>query len=274
MKILIACDMEGISGVISWDHVDSSHAEYPRFRRIMTADVNAAIAGAAAAGADDILVADGHAFGSNILIEELDPRARLNCGVPSPFAMVQGIQTGVDAVFFIGYHARMGTPHAILDHTWSSRRVSNVWLNGRLTGEIGLNAAVCGHFNAPVLLLSGDQSACAEARDFLPGVETVQVKKAAARMAAECLPPAVSQALIRAGAEKAVDRFIAGEHPAPFRVDPPVTITIEFYYSLMADAVEVLPGARRLDGRRIEFTAADMPAAYSAFRAAVSLAGV
>lgn len=273
MKILIACDMEGISGVISWDHVDPNHAEYSRFRRIMTADVNAAVAGAASGGADEILVTDGHHSGANILIEELDPRARLNSGLTSPLAMVQGIDSGVDAALFIGYHARMGTHHAILDHTWSSRRVSNLWLNGRLCGEFGLNAAVCGHFNAPVLLVSGDQAACAEARDFVPGVETVQVKKAAGRMTAECLPPAISQTLIRAGAEKAVRRFAAGERYAPFVVSQPVTLTVEFFFSLMADAAEILPGAQRLDGRRIEFTAPDMPAAYNSFRAAVSLAG-
>src|SRR3972149_3024701 len=121
MKILIATDMEGITGVTTWDQVTPGHAEYARFRRLMTQDVNAAIRGAFEAGAQEVLVTDGHWNGSNILVEELEPRARLNTGSPSPFSMVQGIDESVDGVMFIGYHARNGSPNAVLDHTWSSK---------------------------------------------------------------------------------------------------------------------------------------------------------
>ena len=152
MKILIAVDMEGITGVTAWDQVTPGHAEYTRFRKLMTQDVNAAIRGAYEAGAAEVIVADGHWNGSNILIEELDPRAKLNSGSPSPFSMMEGIDETVNAVFFIGYHARNGSPYAILDHTWSSRTVANVWLNELLTGEYGLNAAVAGHFGAPIIM--------------------------------------------------------------------------------------------------------------------------
>ncbi len=273
MKLLIAVDMEGISGVVDWLHVDSTHAEYQRFRRIMTADVNAAIAGAATGGADEIVVADGHGYGRNILIEDLNPRARLNSGSPSPFSMVQGIEKGVDAAFFIGYHAHMSTLNAVLAHTWSSSRVSNVWLNDRLVGEIGLNASVCGAFGAPVLLLSGDQAACNEGCDWIPGLETVPVKVASGRQAAECLPPSVAQSRIREAADRSVRRFLAGQGPTPLRTAAPVKIKIEFLNTLQADSASLLPGAERLDGRRIEIQANDMPSAYKAFRAAVSLAG-
>jgi D-amino peptidase len=135
MKILIAVDMEGITGVTTWDQVTPGHVEYGRFRKLMTQDVNAAVRGAYESGADEVIVADGHWNASNILIEEIDPRAKLNCGSPSPFSMMEGIDESVDAVFFIGYHARNGSPYAILDHTWSSRAVANVWLNDILTGE-------------------------------------------------------------------------------------------------------------------------------------------
>src|SRR5512139_1405686 len=137
MKILIAADMEGITGVTTWDQVDPKHPEYVRFRKLMTADVNAAIRGAFDAGATEVIVADGHSRGSNILIEELDGRARLNSGSPSPFSMMQGIDGGIQGVILVGYHARMGTPNAILDHTWSSARVAGVWLNSDPVGEIG-----------------------------------------------------------------------------------------------------------------------------------------
>ena len=143
MKILIACDMEGLPGVVSWDHVAPDHPEYTRYRKIMTASVSAAVRGAFNGGADDVLVADGHAFGRNILIEELDSRARLNIGTNFPYAMVKGVETGVDAVMYVGYHARAGTLNAVLCHTWS-RRIANVWLNDRPVGEIGLNAALVG----------------------------------------------------------------------------------------------------------------------------------
>ena len=118
-------------------------------------------------GLDEILVTDGHDRGTNILIEELDPCAHLICGDYSPLAMVQGIDQGIDGVIFVGYHARAGSQNAILDHTWSSRRVANLWLNDILVGEYGLNGAVAGHFNVPVLMLSGDQTACAQATELL-----------------------------------------------------------------------------------------------------------
>jgi D-amino peptidase len=271
MKILIAADMEGISGVVHWDHVDEKHKEYARFRRLMTADVNAAIRGAFDGGASEIIVADGHGTARNILVEELDPRARLNSGSPSPLAMVQGAQTGIDAAIFIGYHARVGTENGILDHTWSGA-VANLWLNGRAVGEIGVNAAVCGHFGAAVILVSGDQSACGEARELLGAIETVEVKQATGRMAAECLPPEVAQQQIYEAAQRAVGRLGAGQAVAPFHNEPPITMAVELVTSEMADKAAQIPGARRPKDKTIEITAEDMPTAYRAMRAAVSLA--
>lgn len=272
MKVLIAVDMEGISGVVSWDHVNPDHAEYQRFRRIMTQDVNAAIQGAAEGGAHDFWVTDGHWNSTNILIEELDSRAKLNSGTPSPFSMVQGADSGVDGALFIGYHARMGTQNAILDHTWSSTRVENLWLNGRLVGETGLNAAVCGAFNVPVLLVTGDQAVCAEASAWIEGIETVQVKKALGRHAAECLSLEESHRRIQAGAAQAIRNLLAGVAPAPLKLLTPVTVGIEYFYSDMADKAALLPGAVRCDGRKVELHATDMPAAYQAFRSAVTVA--
>jgi D-amino peptidase len=273
MKILIAADMEGISGVTNWNQVTQDHFEYPRFRAIMTGDVNAAIQGAFESGASQVVVTDGHGGGSNILVEELDRRARLNSGHTSPYAMVQGIDSGdFDGAFFVGYHARSGTANAILAHTWSSIRVAKVWLNDILTGEYGLNAALCGHFGTPVLLMTGDQTACAQATELLGDLFTVEVKQATSFSSAECLPLTVAQEMIRAAAAQAVKRLIAGKGPMPFTVTEPVKVTLEFRMVEMADSACRLPGARRLDGTRIEFSSPDMPAAYRSFRAAVGLA--
>lgn len=271
MKILIAADMEGITGVVSWDQVNPNHAEYARFRRLMTGDVNAAIRGAFEGGASEVIVSDGHNAGRNILIEELDARARLNSGSPSPLSMVQGVDAGVKGVIFIGYHARIGSQNAILEHTWSDERVSNVLINGQPFGEIGLNAAVSGHFQAPVLMISGDQTACAEAAALIDGVETVIVKTASGRMAAELLPPAVSQEKIQAGAKRAVQRLVQGQAPKPLRLQTPITLAIDFMQSEMADKAALLPGAVRRE-RRVEFSAADMVTIYAAFRTQLALA--
>jgi D-amino peptidase len=271
MKILIAADMEGITGVTTWDQVTPGQAEYARFRKLMTDDVNAAIRGAFDAGADEVIVADGHWNGSNIFIEELDPRARLNTGSPSPFSMMQGIDESIDGVMFIGYHARNGSPDAILDHTWSSRTVASVWMNDILTGEYGLNAAVAGHFGVPVILVSGDQTACAQVTELLGAVETAVVKQASSRFAAECLPPQVTQEIICLSAERAVERLAQGDIPEPFVLDMPITVTIEFFTSDMADRATRIPFTKR-EGTRVSLTAPEMASAYNGFRAMVMLA--
>jgi D-amino peptidase len=271
MKILIAADMEGITGVTTWDQVTPGHAEYARFRKLMTQDVNAAIRGAYEAGADEVIVADGHWNGSNILIEELEARARLNTGSPSPFSMMQGIDESVDGVMFIGYHARNGTPDAILDHTWSRMTVANIWLNDTLTGEYGLNGAVAGHFGVPVIMVSGDQTACAQVVDILGDMETALVKQATGRYAAECLPPQVTQEMIFMSAARAVTRLQDGDVPAPFVLDTPVRVTVEFFTSDMADRACKIPFTQR-DGTRVSLTTQEMSSAYSGFRSMVSLA--
>ena len=208
MKILIAADMEGITGVTNWDQVTPGHPEYARFRKLMTGDVNAALRGAFAGGADEVVVADGHWNGSNILIEELDARARLNSGSPSPLGMLQGIERDVDGVLFVGYHARQGSQFAVLDHTWSNTCVSNVWLNEKPAGEYTLNAALAGHFNVPVLMISGDQIVCAQAVEQIGALETAVVKQANGHFSAECLPPDVTQKLIQTASQRAVKNLI------------------------------------------------------------------
>jgi len=270
MKILIAADMEGITGVTNWDHTDPKHSEYARFRQIMTSEVNAAIRGAFNGGATEVFIADGHSGGYNLLIEALDERARLHSGTFAPLSMVQGIDSDVSGVMFIGYHARSGTAQAVLDHTWASR-VMGVWLNDILVGEIGLNAAVCGHFGAPVVLISGDRAACAEAASLLGDLETVEVKRATSRYSVEHLPLNLASSLIETAAQKATTRLRNGKAPAPFKVQQPVQVTLEFNQSNMVDSASLMPGSVRLDGRRIRFEANDMREAYRAFQAAVSL---
>ena len=150
--------------------------------------------------------------------------------------------------------------------------MANVWLNGKEVGEIGLNAAVCGHFKVPLIMISGDQTACAEATELLGGVETAVVKRATSRMAAECLSPEAAQETIHAAAVRAVHRLSAGEVSPPFRLEAPISLAIQFVQPEMADRAALLPGAHRSGGRQVQFSADDMPAAYRLFQATVALA--
>ncbi|MCW1969732.1 MAG: M55 family metallopeptidase [Anaerolineae bacterium] len=274
LKILIAVDMEGISGITYWDQVTPGHAEYlSRGRQLMTDDVNAAIAGLAEGGASEFVVSDGHWNGSNILIESLDPRARLNFGSPSPRAMMQGIDQQPAAVVLVGYHAMAGTAYANLDHTWSDYRIQRVYLNDRQIGEIGLNGALAGYYGVPIIAATGDQSACGEARDFFgDALEMAVVKTATGQFSAECLPLVESRRRIHDAMHRAVQKLKQGHAPSPFVVGAPVRLAVEFLYSRHADRAHLMPGTERLSGTRIEYVAPDMPTAYRAFRALSTLA--
>jgi D-amino peptidase len=197
----------------------------------------------------------------------LNPAARLISGSPKPFSMMEGIGPEVDAVFFVGYHARAGSAPAVHDHTWTGS-IYNATLNGQPMGEIRLNAALAGHFGVPVVLVTGDQLATAEAREVLGDVETVTVKIAVARNAADCLPPAKTAPIIRKAAQKALEH----KH-APFAVEPPITLGVEFWRSVQAERAELMPGAKRIGPRSVEWTGNDMVTAYRAWRALVYLAG-
>jgi D-amino peptidase len=271
MRILISADMEGITGVVTWNQVTPGHVEYPRFRRQMTADVNAAVRGALAGGAQDVFVTDGHWDGSNIVIEDLDPRAHLNTGSPSEFSMMQGIGESVDGVMFVGYHARQGTPRAVLDHTWSARCVQAVWINDALAGEYTLNAALAGQFDVPVLLVTGDVAACTQVSELISSIETVVVKSASGRFAADCQPPTVTQPLIEAAARQAARRLAAKTAPSPYKPQRPIRLAVQFQSSDMADRAVVMPGMSR-DGCKLSASLPDMVTAYRTFRTVVMLA--
>jgi D-amino peptidase len=185
--------------------------------------------------------------------------------------MVQGADEDVDGAMFIGYHARVGTQNAILDHTWSGS-IAGFWLNGQAMGEIGINAAVCGHYGVPLLMISGDQTACAEAETLLGPLEQAIVKRAVGRMTAECLSPEVAQQRIYDASRRAVGRLASGDRPKPLVLERPIIATVELTTSEMADGAALLPGARRLEGKRIEVSVQDVVVAYRAMRAALALA--
>ncbi|HLS47571.1 MAG TPA: M55 family metallopeptidase [Gemmatimonadales bacterium] len=271
MNVYISVDMEGVAGVAhehQTDPTDPRHAvEYARSCRLMTAEANAAIEGAFTAGAGRVLVNDSHWLMRNLIAEELDERAELISSGPKSHSMVEGIDGGFEAAFFIGYHGRAGTARSVIDHTYTDV-IYEARLNGAPVGELGLNAALAGYFGVPVALVSGDDSLAAEARALLgDGVETVIVKHAISRHAARSLSPAEARRRIQAGAQAAL-----GRTHQTWTTTPPIAIEIDFVRTVHADMAELLPGSERTGPRTVVYRDGDYRNAFSAFRAMYTLA--
>lgn len=266
MKVYISADLEGISGVVAGLQTDDDQKEFERARRLMTGEVNAAIAGAFGGGANEVLVNDAHGSMRNILIEELDVRAELVTGSPKPYSMLEGLDESYDVALFIGYHAQAGTQLGTLNHTYSGR-VFQVSLNGENVGEVGLNAAMAGAFGVPVALVTGDESVVEEARRLFAPPATVTVKTGVARSAARCLPPSVARQRIEAAATEAVR--CRGK---AFALPPPVVARVTFMRTDQADMAEMIPGVERLDGRTVSYQHDDMRVLFRVWRAMLALA--
>jgi len=271
MKVFLSVDMEGICGIVGETETDPEKGgeRYRENCHLMTQEANAAIEGCVEAGAKDVLVADSHWNFDNLVREELHEVARLFRGAPRPFSMVQGLDDSYDAAMFIGFHAMRGTPRAILDHTMTGR-YRTVQVNGTEVGETALNAYLAGHYGVPVVLVTGDSTLAAEARAFIPGVHTVAVKEPISAGAAIHLHPKHARARIREEAAKALSERTSIK---AVRAKTPVEMAVDFSGTEYADRGELLPGARRVGGTRIEFTAADFREAYRTFEALSFLSG-
>ncbi|MGW5393882.1 M55 family metallopeptidase [Streptomyces koyangensis] len=262
-RILISVDMEGVSGIVHPRETNPDGYDYGRARALMTAEANAAVAGVldAEPGAE-VWVADAHGSYRNLLPEEVDRRARLVRGKPRPLGMLGGIDERTDAVLFVGYHVRAGAGPGVLAHTMSDALL-DVRVDGRSLGEIGLNAAMAGHLGVPVVLLSGDDAACAEVRELVPGVRTVAVKEALGQFAAAGLHPEEARERLRRAAAEAV----AGrEEVRPFALSGPLTVEVDLAAAHTVDLAVLVPGVTRAEGprsaRTVAFTAPDFAQAY------------
>lgn len=274
MRVFISVDMEGIAGVVHEDQtnpIDPRCAgEYGRFRRLMTLEANAAIEGALAGGATQILVNDSHWTMRNLLAEELHPSAELLSGGPKTWSMMEGIERGWDLAAFIGYHAKAGTRSAVLDHTYTDR-ILDVRLNGRSVGELGINAALAGSFGVPVALITGDQALSTEVRELLgEGVRTVVVKQAVSRHAAKSVSPERARIMTR----EAMQGALAGPRPAPYLIASPITVEVDFRMTVEADHAAMAPGFNRIGPRTVSFRHDDYREVFRAFRTMFNLAGV
>jgi D-amino peptidase len=262
LKVFISVDIEGICGVVNWDETDQSGPDYGMFRALMTQEANAAIQGAVAAGATEILVRDGHGSGRNILPEMLDPRARLlRDWTYGPLSMMEGIDKTFDAVIFIGYHARAGTPDAVLKHTMS-KNLLDVVINGRKMPEAGINGLIAGYFGVPVVLVSGDQAIARQARELFGDIETVVVKEAIST-AAIMLHPSVARDLIKEKTMVALKRL---KDFKPLKTNPPFILDVAFADETLAQKASYIPGAVRKDEHTVSFTTNDFMDMLKLFR--------
>ena len=253
MKIYISADMEGISGINSPEYVKVADGRlYAEGRRLLTGDINAEVAGAFEGGADEVIVADMHGGSNNVIAQELDERALLLVGAPCVprFAFLDG---SVDGVILLGYHAMNGTLMANLEHTMSSMSWHRFAVNGRAWGELGIDATLAAEAGVPVVMASGDDKLCAEARAFLgDGVETACVKQGLGRQRALCLSVARGQRTVREHARRAVERLMAGERFPLMELYERYTVSITYKFVPDADAAANALGSRRVDGYTVE----------------------
>lgn len=259
-KIYIVTDLEGVSGVVTFnDSGRDSNMSGPRYeaaRLLLTEDVNAAVQGAIDGGATDIIVNDGHSTGSNFVMEKLHPGAKYFSG-SGRASLLDGLDKSTDAVMLVGYHAMAGTQKAVMDHTQCSRTWRHYFLNGIEMGEIGQMAVIAGHFNVPVICVTGDLAATIEAKKFLGDIETAAVKEGRARQSAICLAPVKARELIRAAAKRSLGKI---GKIRPYKIETPIEIKLECTTTDAADSHEC-GGAERLDAftvRRIVSSAMDI----------------
>jgi D-amino peptidase len=262
LKVLISVDMEGITGIVSADECNRRVSDdYQYFRRIMTLEANAAVEGALAGGATEIVVRDAHDTGRNILPDLLHKSALLLRDWSfGPKEMMEGIDETFGAAVFIGYHASAGKPNAILEHTWSGR-ITDFKINGVSLPEAGLNALIAGHFNVPVICVSGDQAVCDQIRGLLGEIEVVAVKKGIGA-ATLSLHPEVSGQLIKNGVEKALRSL--GKYK-PYRLTPPYKLVLTLKDEKMVDNGQYYPGAKRTGDWELTYESKDLMEVLKAF---------
>ncbi|MGA2531567.1 MAG: M55 family metallopeptidase [Candidatus Aminicenantales bacterium] len=270
LKVFISADMEGITGVVASEQTTPGNPEYAAARKWMAEDVNAAVEGALRAGATEVVVNDSHGSQRNIDPGDIHPKAILISGYPKPLSMMQGIDESYNAVLFIGYHAGAGTQDAVLDHTISGSVVQSVKVNGMELPELGLNAAIAGAYNVPVVFISGDVAVCRQAKTILGGdVVTAPVKDGIGRTAARLVPFAEARRGIR---DRVTDALRKLGQVKPFKIAAPCRFELMFYISAQADMAMYFPNVQRVNSRTVAFTSDDYLKGFKTLRGMIAIA--
>ncbi|MCG9128432.1 M55 family metallopeptidase [Candidatus Poribacteria bacterium] len=267
MKILIMSDMEGVSGIVVWDQVDGGADMFEEGRILYTEEINAAVRGAKAAGATEIVVVDCHGAGkgwtfNSLIPDKIDP----NCEWVSHHSwgrFDEMWKDGCDACLLIGMHARNNTPDGVLCHTISTVQYQNLWFNDDLVGETGVNAALNGHYGVPVALVTGDTAVCREARELLGNdLPTVAVKKGLSKYSARHIPPVKAREMIEDATKNALSDLSKLQ---PYVPEKPTTIKIEVSSVDKMSTFKGRPGVEITGPITVESRAMDWMTAWNQF---------
>jgi D-amino peptidase len=262
-RIYVMTDLEGITYVTREEQTSGQGSEYEEACRLLTGDVNAAVEGAIKGGASEVVVNDLHGArgGFNLVPELLHEGARYITGGPRT-TRHHGLDTGYDAAFMIGYHAMAGTENGVLEHTMATRILTNVHINGRKVGEIGIDATIIGHYGIPVVLASGCRRAIEEAKGIVGDIEEVITKEGISRNFAECLPPSRTVGMIKEAAGRAIAKKDAIK---PLKFDSPIVVEVEFSHANYADYAVRAAGVERVDSRTVRSKGKDVLEAFRPF---------
>lgn len=268
MKVFLSTDMEGTTGVVDWGQCRGPSQEYEYYRGLLQAEVNAAIDGALAAGATELVVNDSHSTMQNLRPDELHGRASYLSGRHKPLYMMEGLDDSFDAALFVSYHGSASATSSVLHHTYNPRAIAEVRLNGVIAGEAGVNALVALAHGVPVVLISGDRVTIDEAQPFCPDVEAVVVKESVSHNAALSLHPETARELIREGAQRALERL--GDFRLP-SITRPAELTVRFHNRALAELACALRGVEQQDDTVIAMRNDDALQLFRTFIAAVML---
>ncbi len=253
--------MEGVAGIVDWSQCRAPGAAYEEGRRLLLGEVNAAIDGAMAAGATEVICNDSHGTMNNLDPAELHGQASYVSGRHKPLYMMQGLDATADVVFLVGYHGSISGESSVLSHTYNPSVISHVELNGVRVGESGINALVSLACQTPVGLITGDQQTIAEADPFLPDAERVVVKESFTRFGASNLHPEVARTMIAEGARRAVERAVL----RPPAISLPATLEVQMQTADMAEVASWVRGAERTGVRTVSIRGEDPLAVFRSF---------
>ena len=255
LKVFISVDMEGITGVVNWEDVRRDGKDYGYFREVMTKETNAAIEGALEGGATEIIVRDSHGSARNILPEMLNKNSKLIRDWSGGFmSMMEGINETFDAVVFVGYHAKAGTPNAILEHTMSSKNIIDVAINNVSMPEAGVNALIAGHYDVPVVFVAGEKALCDQAKNLFGDVTTFAVKEGLGNAALN-FHPEVSREKIRAGVK---DALLNLSKFKPYKLEEPYTLVVKYKNEEIVNDKSLQPGVQRTGDWELTYKSDDI----------------
>lgn len=255
LKIYISADMEGVVGAVTGEQLSPGGFEYEKFREYMTAEVNASIDAARAAGATEFLISDSHGNGQNLLIERLPDDVMIIRSWPRELSMMAGIDETFDGVIFLGYHASTGNTRGVRAHTNSSASITGLRLNGTEMTEGSINAAIAGHFGVPVIMVSGDDVAVAENQVLIGDIEGAVVKWAKGFHSAQTLTPEAGYEEIRTRTMSAINRI---EDFTPYVLDTPIELELSLKNYRPIELLAYLPNVEKLNSHTIRYVGEDI----------------